>query len=195
MGLELSHVSAPECRGVYGLATSRISEVDTSHFITGGIRPTAREYLLASANALTCRHTVSSGVLVDAALAAYISEVGSIEAEGLMADHSVEERARVFALGFALTATAASFLGSCTLSTGLGTKSRSTRPDPPTQQSGSNDVALNAALIEEALRAWGRQPRMQSSALLSIHPEPSPRRTLLPSGASCDYGQAAFILR
>jgi uncharacterized membrane protein YccC len=63
---------------------------------------TARDYLLASANALTCRHTISSGVLVDAALAAYISEVASIEAERLMADLSVEERERVFALGFAL---------------------------------------------------------------------------------------------
>jgi len=63
---------------------------------------TARDYLLASANALTCRHTVSSGVLVDAALAAYISEVASIEAERLMAGLSVEERERVFALGFAL---------------------------------------------------------------------------------------------
>jgi uncharacterized membrane protein YccC len=63
---------------------------------------TARDYLLASANALTCRHTVSSGVLVDAALAAYISEVASIEAEHLMADLSVEARERIFALGFAL---------------------------------------------------------------------------------------------
>jgi hypothetical protein len=63
---------------------------------------TAHDYLLASANALTCRHTVSSGVLVDAALAAYMSEVASIEAERLMADLSVEERERVFALGFAL---------------------------------------------------------------------------------------------
>ena len=63
---------------------------------------TARDYLLASANALTCRHTISSGVLVETALAAYISEVASIEAEHLMSDLSVEERERVFALGFAL---------------------------------------------------------------------------------------------
>jgi uncharacterized membrane protein YccC len=63
---------------------------------------TARDYLLASANALACRHTISSGVPVDAALAAYISEVASIEADGLMADLSAEERERTFALGFAL---------------------------------------------------------------------------------------------
>jgi len=63
---------------------------------------TARDYLLASANALTCRHTISSCALVDTALAAYISEVASIEAEGLMADLSAEERERAFALGFAL---------------------------------------------------------------------------------------------
>jgi uncharacterized membrane protein YccC len=63
---------------------------------------TARDCLLASANALTCRRTISSGALVDTALAAYISEVASIEAEGLMADLSVEGRERLFALGFAL---------------------------------------------------------------------------------------------
>jgi uncharacterized membrane protein YccC len=63
---------------------------------------TARDYLLASASALTCRHTVSTGVLVDTALAAYISEVAFIETERLMADLSVEERERLFALGFAL---------------------------------------------------------------------------------------------
>ena len=110
---------------------------------------TARDYLLASANALTCWHTVSSGVLVDAALAAYISEVASIEAERLMADLAVEERERVFALGFALHQLPQHFsdLARCL-------QEWARNPDRPGRalrlsSQVSKDVALNIALIEE----------------------------------------------
>jgi hypothetical protein len=62
----------------------------------------ARDYLLASASALMCRRIAPSAALVDTALATYISEVASIETERLMEGLSVEDRERVFALGFAL---------------------------------------------------------------------------------------------
>lgn len=73
------------------------------------ISAAARNHLLASASALMCRRTAASTVLVDAALAAYMSEVASIEIEGLMQGFSIEERERVFALGFALQKTQQNF--------------------------------------------------------------------------------------
>jgi uncharacterized membrane protein YccC len=62
----------------------------------------ARDHLLANAAALACRHSVPSGVLVDTAFSAYMSEAASIETERLMEDLSVEERERIFAVGFVL---------------------------------------------------------------------------------------------
>jgi uncharacterized membrane protein YccC len=62
----------------------------------------AHDHLLATASALMCRRIAPSAVLVEAVLATYISEVASIDTEHLMEGLSVEDRERVFALGFAL---------------------------------------------------------------------------------------------
>jgi uncharacterized membrane protein YccC len=62
----------------------------------------AREHLLASASALTSRHAPPQAEPVDSALAAYLSELASIRADGLMDCLPASERERLFALGFML---------------------------------------------------------------------------------------------
>ena len=66
------------------------------------IGATARDYLLASASALTARHTAPSLEPVETALAAHAAEIASIRAERLLQGLSVAEIERIFVLGFAL---------------------------------------------------------------------------------------------
>jgi hypothetical protein len=66
------------------------------------ISATARDYLLASATALTARHAGPSTEPVDRAVAAYLCQISSSRTESLMQDLPVDERERIFASGFAL---------------------------------------------------------------------------------------------
>ena len=66
------------------------------------IGATAREYLLASATALTTRHAEPSTEPVDRAVAAYMRAISSTRTERLIQGLPVDERERVFASGFAL---------------------------------------------------------------------------------------------
>jgi hypothetical protein len=66
------------------------------------IGATARDHLLASANAITSRTAGPSLELVDGALTAYVSEVASLRIEPLLEGVSAGERERIFASGFAL---------------------------------------------------------------------------------------------
>jgi hypothetical protein len=63
---------------------------------------TARDYLLASATALSLRKSGPSPEPVERAVTEYVSEVASIRAEALMNGLAVGEPERIFALGFAL---------------------------------------------------------------------------------------------
>jgi hypothetical protein len=63
---------------------------------------TARDYLLASATALTARHDGPSTESVDGAVAAYMCQISSCRTESLMQGLQVDERERIFASGFAL---------------------------------------------------------------------------------------------
>jgi hypothetical protein len=62
----------------------------------------AREYLRASATALTARHDGPSTEPVDRAVAAYMCQISSSRIESLMQGLPVDERERIFASGFAL---------------------------------------------------------------------------------------------
>jgi uncharacterized membrane protein YccC len=62
----------------------------------------ARDYLRASADALTTRREGPTGAWVNDALAAYIAEVASMRQSGQLSALPAVERERLFALGFAL---------------------------------------------------------------------------------------------
>jgi uncharacterized membrane protein YccC len=62
----------------------------------------ARDYLRASADALTARRAGPTSAWVDDALAAYLAEVASMRERGQLAALPLAERERIFALGFAL---------------------------------------------------------------------------------------------
>jgi hypothetical protein len=62
----------------------------------------ARDYLRASANALTARRAGPTSAWVDDALAAYLAEVAAMRERGQLAALPLAERERIFALGFAL---------------------------------------------------------------------------------------------
>jgi uncharacterized membrane protein YccC len=62
----------------------------------------ARDYLRASADALTARRAGPTSAWVDDALAAYLAEVASMRGRGQLAALPLAERERLFALGFAL---------------------------------------------------------------------------------------------
>jgi uncharacterized membrane protein YccC len=62
----------------------------------------ARDHLVASATALTSRHGSPPAEAVDSAVAAYLSELASIRAEGLVELLPASEGERIFALGFML---------------------------------------------------------------------------------------------
>jgi uncharacterized membrane protein YccC len=66
------------------------------------IGTTARDYLLASASALSSRHASLPAQSLESAIAAYLSEVASISADGLMDGLPGGERDRICALAFAL---------------------------------------------------------------------------------------------
>ena len=66
------------------------------------IGASARDYLRASATALTGRHDGPSTEPVDRAVAAYMCQISSSRTESLMQGLPVEERERIFASGFAL---------------------------------------------------------------------------------------------
>jgi uncharacterized membrane protein YccC len=61
-----------------------------------------RDYLRASADALTARRAAPASAWVDEALAAYMSELASMRARGLLSALPLAERERLFVLGFAL---------------------------------------------------------------------------------------------
>jgi uncharacterized membrane protein YccC len=62
----------------------------------------ARDYLRASADALTARRAGPTSAWVDDALAAYLAEIASMRRRGQLAALPLAERERIFALGFAL---------------------------------------------------------------------------------------------
>jgi uncharacterized membrane protein YccC len=62
----------------------------------------ARDYLRASADALTARREGPTGAWVNDALAAYMAEVASMRQSGQLSALPAAERERLFALGFAL---------------------------------------------------------------------------------------------
>jgi len=62
----------------------------------------ARDYLRASADALTARREGPTGTWVNDALAAYMAEVASLRQSGQLSALPAAERERLFALGFAL---------------------------------------------------------------------------------------------
>ena len=66
------------------------------------IGATARDYLRASADALTARREGPTSAWVEDALAAYLAEVASMRRDGQLTALPVAERERIFALGFAL---------------------------------------------------------------------------------------------
>jgi hypothetical protein len=66
------------------------------------IGASARDYLLASATALTARHDGPSTESVDRAVAAYIRQISSSRTESLMQGLPSDARERIFASGFAL---------------------------------------------------------------------------------------------
>ena len=66
------------------------------------IGASARDYLLASATALTARHDGPSTESVDRAVAAYMCQISSSRTESLMQGLPADERERIFASGFAL---------------------------------------------------------------------------------------------
>ena len=66
------------------------------------IGATARDYLRASADALTARREGPTSAWVEDALAAYLAEVASMRRDGQLTALPVAERERIFAVGFAL---------------------------------------------------------------------------------------------
>ena len=66
------------------------------------ISESVRDYLLASATALTARHAGPPTAPVNRAVAAYIRQISSSPVETLMHGLPIEERERIFASGFAL---------------------------------------------------------------------------------------------
>lgn len=66
------------------------------------IGASARDYLRASATALTARHDGPSTEPVDRAVAAYMCQISSSRTESLMQGLPVDERERIFASAFAL---------------------------------------------------------------------------------------------
>jgi uncharacterized membrane protein YccC len=62
----------------------------------------ARDHLVASASALTSRHPSPPAAPLESALAAYLSEVALIRADGLIERLAAGDRQRIFALGFML---------------------------------------------------------------------------------------------
>jgi uncharacterized membrane protein YccC len=62
----------------------------------------ARDYLRASADALTARRAGPTSAWVDDALAVYFAEVASMRGSGQLSALPLAERERIFALGFAL---------------------------------------------------------------------------------------------
>jgi hypothetical protein len=66
------------------------------------IGASARDYLLASATALTARHDGPATESVDRAVAAYMCQISSSRTESLMQGLPADARERIFASGFAL---------------------------------------------------------------------------------------------
>ena len=66
------------------------------------IGASARDYLRASADALTARREGPTTSWVDDALAAYFGEVATMRRNGQLTELPIAERERIFALGFAL---------------------------------------------------------------------------------------------
>jgi uncharacterized membrane protein YccC len=62
----------------------------------------ARDYLRASADALTARREGPTGAWVDFAIAVYLADLASLRRSGKLSSLSAAERERLFALGFAL---------------------------------------------------------------------------------------------
>jgi len=111
------------------------------------IGATARDYLLASASALTSRHASPPLEPVETALTAYMSNVASLRTDGPMDGLPVGERERIFALGFALAQLQQNFseLAACL-------QEWARNPDdarPSRWQSGLKHVALHLASVLE----------------------------------------------
>ena len=87
------------------------------------IGASARDYLRASADALTARREGPTSAWVDDALAAYFAEVASMRRDGQLTALPLAERERIFALGFALQQLRAESRRACGLRCGLGAQS------------------------------------------------------------------------
>jgi uncharacterized membrane protein YccC len=125
------------------------------------IAAAARDYLLASASALSARHASPPLEPVATAVTAYMSNVGSLRTEGPMDGLPVGERERIFALGFALEQLQQSFseLAACL-------QEWARHPDGATPwrwQSGLKHVAFHLASV---LERFEEQLRRQSAGAL-----------------------------
>jgi hypothetical protein len=84
--------SAPLPERLAATLAPRLAQIGTS----------ARDYLRASATALTARHDGPSTESVDRAVAAFMRDISSTRTESLMQGLPVDERERIFASAFAL---------------------------------------------------------------------------------------------